>query len=116
MAKATIEPPCSTPGERFPPIRAAGDRRRASSHSQSGSMSRLSKNDRATGSQAPLPSSNAENIHLRLQPVPQREVIGANLKPARRLLVEVEATTDLDHPAIIDTDLPVMHGGAELDL
>ena len=47
-AKATIELPWSIRGGWFPRIRAVADRRRANSHSPTGSMCRLSKNARAT--------------------------------------------------------------------
>src|SRR5215207_180399 len=59
---------------------------------------------------------NPKDIDLRLQALAQRQVVGADLEPACRLLVEVQAAADLDHPARIEADLAVVHGLVERDL
>jgi hypothetical protein len=50
-----------------------------------------------------------ENIHLCLKVFPQPEIIGTDRKPAVWFLIEIQPSSDLDCPAIVDPNLPVVN-------
>lgn len=55
-----------------------------------------------------------KDIHLGLKTLAQAQIIRADLKPAPWLLIEVETSTNFDHPAVIEPDFTVVHVGVEL--
>jgi len=57
-----------------------------------------------------------KHIHLRLQTLPQHQIIRPQLIPAYRLLVEVQPSADLDHPAVIQAHLAVVQVRVEVEL
>jgi hypothetical protein len=63
-----------------------------------------------------LKSLHLEDVHLGLQAFPHRQVVGTDLEPAGRFLIDVQAAADLDDPAVVDADLPVVQVLVPLDL
>lgn len=52
--------------------------------------------------------SPPKHIHLRLQTLPQPQIIHLNLEPTLRLLVKVQSVPDLDHPVVVQANFPVV--------
>jgi hypothetical protein len=61
-------------------------------------------------------ASRPKYVHFGFQTFAHAKVICPNLKPPARLLIEVEAATDLDNPAIIQTDFAVVNVRVEFHL
>jgi hypothetical protein len=57
-----------------------------------------------------------EYVDFSLEALPQAEVACSHGMPAVRLLVEVEAAADLDNPAVVYADLPIMQRLLQFDL
>ncbi len=55
--------------------------------------------------------STLKNVYLRLKTLAQTKIVGTHFKPPSWLLVEIEASSDFNGPAIVEADLPVMHVG-----
>src|SRR2546430_4632712 len=57
-----------------------------------------------------------KDIHFSLQTFAQIQVMCADLKPTVRSLIEVQSPANLDYPAMIKLDLPVVHIGMKPDV
>lgn len=58
----------------------------------------------------------AKNIYFCLQAWAQREIIRPDTKPSVGLLIEIEPTTDLDYPAIVQANLAVVEVGIQFNI
>lgn len=70
----------------------------------------------ALGRQKTEGTSSPEDINLRFKALAQTQIVRAHLKPTSRLLEEVQPPANLDHPSVIDTNLPIVHVRIELYL
>jgi hypothetical protein len=57
-----------------------------------------------------------KNIYLRLETLPQAEVVRTDSEPPIWLLVKVQTATYLHNPSIVDADLAVVNGFAQLNI